>query len=257
LLGYLRKIEAQQYRRYIWLGVGLAVAASLAVAVVIQLIGYQLEGRAEGLFEGVVMLLAVGVLTWMVFWMRYQAQAYAQHLHQEIAQAIDSGHVRGLTSMAFLAVFREGVELALFLSAAVFLLDDLNPLLGALVGLGASMLVGAVLFVSTIQLNVRTFFLVTSVILLVFAAGLLAHGVHELQEAGIIPVIIEHVWDVNHILDENSTAGQLLKTLVGYNGNPSLLEVVAYILYWPAALIGIRWRVDSLITRRLAQTAAG
>jgi high-affinity iron transporter len=158
--------------------------------------------------------------------------------------------------MAFLAVFREGVELALFLSAAVFLLDDLNTLLGALAGLVASILVGMIIFLSSIQLNVRVFFRVTSAILLLFAAGLLAHGVHELQEAGIIPVIIEHVWDVNHLLDENSTAGLLLKTLVGYNGNPSLLEVLVYILYWPAALIGIRWRVDLLITQRLTESAA-
>ena len=99
----------------------------------------------------------------------------------------------------------------------------------------------------------RAFFQVTSVILLLFAAGLLAHGVHELQEAGVVPIIIEHVWDVNHILDENSTLGELLKTLVGYNGNPSLLEVIAYLLYWPAALLGIRWRVDRVIAQRLTE----
>jgi high-affinity iron transporter len=256
LLGYLRKIKAEQYRRYIWLGVGLAVAASLAVAIIIQLIGYQLEGRAEELFEGIVMLIAVGVLTWMIFWMRYQARAYARQLHDDIAEAIDRGQLRGLTSMAFLAVFREGVELALFLSAAVFVLDDATTLLGAMIGLAASVLVGIIVYLSTIQLNVRAFFQVTSVILMLFAAGLLAHGIHELQEAGVIPVIVEHVWDVNHILDENSTVGELLKTLVGYNGNPSLLEVLAYIMYWPVSLIGIRWRVNSLITQRLTESAA-
>lgn len=256
LLGYLRKIEAQQYRRYIWLGVGLAVAASLAVAIVIQLIGYQLEGQAEELFEGVVMLLAVGVLTWMVFWMRYQAQAYAEQLHDELAEAISLGQVRGLTSMAFLAVFREGVELALFLSAAVFIVDDGAALAGALVGLAAAVLVGVLVFYSSMRLDVRAFFQVTSVILLVFAAGLLAHGVHELQEAGVLPVLVEHVWDVNHILDENSTVGELLKTLVGYNGDPSLLEVIAYLIYWPVALLGIRWRVDRLISQKVAETPA-
>jgi high-affinity iron transporter len=253
LLGYLRKIEAQQYRRYVWLGVGLAVAASLLVAGIIQLIGYQLEGRAEELFEGIVMLIAVGVLSWMVFWMRYQAQAYAQHLQNEIAEAIGQGQLRGLTSMAFLAVFREGVELALFLSAAVFLLDGAAIVMGTILGLAAAVLVGVLIFITSIRLDVRAFFQVTSVILLLFAAGLLAHGVHELQEAGVVPIIIEHVWDVNHILDENSTLGELLKTLVGYNGNPSLLEVIAYLLYWPAALLGIRWRVDRVIAQRLTE----
>jgi high-affinity iron transporter len=256
LLGYLRKIEAKNYRRYVWLGVGLAAGASLAVAIVIQLIGYQLEGRAEELFEGVVMLLAVGILTWMIFWMRFQAQAYARNFHEEISDAISRGQVRSLTSMAFLAVFREGVELALFLSAAVFLMNDGATLVGALGGLAAAVLVGVLVFLGSVRLDVRAFFKTTSVILLLFAAGLLAHGVHELQEAGVVPVFIEHLWDVNHLLDENSTLGELLKTLLGYNGNPSLLEMVAYVLYWPVALVVIRWRVDRLIAQRTAESAA-
>lgn len=77
-------------------------------------------------------------------------------------------------------------------------------------------------------MNIRSFFLFTSVLLVLFAAGLLAHGVHELNEAGWVPPVIPHVWDVNHILDENSNLGILLKSLFGYNGNPSLTEVIAY-----------------------------
>ena len=82
------------------------------------------------------------------------------------------------------------------------------------------------------RLNVRTFFRVTSVLLILFAAGLVAHGVHELQEAGVLPIIIEHVWDINYILDEKSTLGSILKALFGYNGNPSLLETVSYAAYY-------------------------
>ena len=81
-------------------------------------------------------------------------------------------------------------------------------------------------------MNLARFFQITSIILVIFAAGLVAHGVHEFNEAGLIPPIIEHLWDINHILDEKSTLGELLKTLVGYNGNPSLSEVIAYLLYF-------------------------
>jgi high-affinity iron transporter len=87
------------------------------------------------------------------------------------------------------------------------------------------------IFAAGKQLNIRAFFRVTGVLLLVFAAGLVAHGVHELQEAALLPTLIEHVWDMNPILDENGTLGTFLKALFGYNGNPSLLEVIAYVAY--------------------------
>jgi high-affinity iron transporter len=88
------------------------------------------------------------------------------------------------------------------------------------------------LFTSTKRLNLKHFFQVTNILLLLFAAGLVAHGVHELNEAGWIPAIIDPLWDINHILDENSAVGGILKALFGYNGNPSLTEVLAYILYF-------------------------
>jgi len=92
------------------------------------------------------------------------------------------------------------------------------------------------------------FFRVTSVILVFFAAGLAAHGVHELNEAGIIPSVIEHIWDINHILDEKSITGEFLKTLVGYNGNPSFTEVISYFLYF-----FIMWVFNKRLNRKIAK----
>jgi high-affinity iron transporter len=91
-------------------------------------------------------------------------------------------------------------------------------------------------------LNVQAFFRVTSILLIFFAAGLVAHGVHELNEAGIIPSVVEQVWDTNPVLDDNSGLGQILKALFGYNGNPSLTEVVAYVGYWIVVLLALRHR---------------
>lgn len=87
-------------------------------------------------------------------------------------------------------------------------------------------------------------------LLLIFAAGLFAHGIHEFQEAAILPTIYPDVWDVNHILDENSFLGELLKSLTGYNGNPSFMEVLAYVGYWVFTILGIRWLVERNLTRR-------
>jgi high-affinity iron transporter len=244
VLSFLNKIGQSAYRIYAWIGVGAAALASIALALLIQLVGAELEGAAEQIFEGAAMLLAVAVLTWMIFWMRHQAKTVKSTLEHELQDAVRQERKWGLVAVAFLAVFREGVETALFLSAAAFASDALSTLAGAALGLGLAAAAGYVIYSSTVRLNLQRFFQVTSLLLLVFAAGLFAHGIHELQEAGVIPVIIEHVWNVNPVLDEDSTVGQILKTLVGYNGNPSLLEVMAYLGYWAFAFFGVRWWVD-------------
>ncbi len=251
VLGYLRKINYPQGRGYVWLGVLGAVAASLVVAAVIQAVGFELEGRAEAIFEGATMFLAVGVLTWMIFWMRYQARLIKTSLEQDVHAAVQSGRNQGLAAVSFVAVFREGVETALFLSAAAFASDRGGTLPGAVLGLGIAILIGYVLYASTARLNIRLFFNLTSILLLLFAAGLLAHGVAEFQEAGVIPTLNAQVWDTNQLLDESSPVGQLFKALFGYNGNPSLEEVVAYLFYWVATLLGLRWWMETKFTPRL------
>ena len=98
-------------------------------------------------------------------------------------------------------------------------------------GLIIAIIIGYSIYKGSSRLNLRTFFNATSVVLIIFAAGLLAHGVHEFHEAGLIAPVVEHVWDINHILPENSTFGGFLKAIIGYNGNPSLVEVIVYPLY--------------------------
>lgn len=142
--------------------------------------------------------------------------------------------------LAFLAVGREGFELALFLVAAQISTSAVQTLIGAALGLLASAVLGWLLFASTYRLSLRRFFQVTNVLLILFAAGLVAHGVHEFNEAGIIPSIIEHVWDINTLLDEKSPFGLILTALFGYNGNPSLTEVIAYLGYFGVLAFNVR-----------------
>lgn len=253
VLGYLRRIGYLEGRRSVWVGVIAAVLASVGLAILIQLVGMELEGRAEKIFEGATMFLAVGVLTWMIFWMRYQARLIKPSLEQNVQDAVVTGTKWGLIFVAFAAVFREGVEMALFLSAAAFASDGQGTLIGAGLGLAAALLIGILIYASTAQLNIRLFFNITSVLLLLFAAGLLAHGIHEFQEAGLIPTVNEQVWDTNNVLDENSSLGRMLKAVFGYNGNPSLEEVVAYFGYWIAVLLGLRWWMESRFASKLKQ----
>lgn len=240
VLGTLRKINRMDMKRSVWLGVGCAGILSILTALVLQSIGAGFEGRAEEIFEGVTMILAAGILTWMIFWMQRQSHAIKSELESGVQHAAALGGSKALFSLAFLAVLREGVELALFLTAASLSTDAIQTLFGAVLGLAAAIVLGWILFATTVQLNLRRFFQMTSILLILFAAGLLAQGVHEFNEAGLIPPVIEHVWDINHIIDEESSLGVFLKALFGYNGNPSLTEVIAYVGYFIAIVIGLR-----------------
>lgn len=242
VLGVLRKLERPDLKPAVWAGTLSAVLASLLTGGLLTVLGFSLEGKAEEIFEGVTMLLAAGILTWMIFWMNRQGQRVRTALEGNVRRAAaGSGGRRAVFWLAFLVVVREGVELALFLTAAALLLQSNLTLPGALLGLGTAVLLGWLFFAAVIQLNLRSLFRVTGALLLLFAAGLVAHGVHEFNEVGWIPPLIEPVWNLNPWLDENSFGGQMLKALFGYNGNPSLTEVLAYLAYLGAILLGLKW----------------
>src|SRR3989304_1913468 len=120
------------------------------------------------------------------WWLPYRARLRKNEVERGVQQAVATGRNIGLFSLAFIAVFREGVETALFLSAAAFVSPGQGTLTGAALGLAVAVLLGYLIYASTVRLNVRTFFNVTSVLLLLFAAGLLSHGIHEFQEAGYL-----------------------------------------------------------------------
>ncbi len=241
VLGVLKRMNRPDLRSSVWIGTFSAVVVSLVVGGILTVIGVSLEGPAEQIFEGFTMLLAAGILTWMVFWMNRQGRYLREGMESEVHKAVTKrSSRRALFGLAFLAIVREGIELALFLTATTFVDYQGQFLLGALIGLSAAILLGWLLFSATIRLDVRRFFQVTGVLLILFAAGLVAHGVHEFNEAGWIPAIIEHVWDINPLVDENSLPGLLLKTLFGYNANPSLTEVVAYLAYFMLVFLGLQ-----------------
>ncbi len=243
IFGILRRLERQDLRRVAWTAIAAASGLSLALAGALHMAGAEFEGRGEMLFEGTTMLLAVGVLTWMIFWMRRQARFIESRLETEMRGAIRQGHHWALFSIVFLAVFREGVETALFLTAAnIAGGDGLATIIGGVIGLAGAILIGWGIYVGAARLNIRRFFDVTSVLLLIFAAGLFAHSLHEFEELGWLPAIAEEVWNLKPILSDTSTVGSMLRVLAGYNDAPSLLEVIGYLAYWSVALIAAnRW----------------
>jgi high-affinity iron transporter len=251
--GVLNRLGQTGRARIVWWGAGVAGLLSVVIGVGLYTLGIAFEGRSEEIFEGVAMLLAAGVLTWMIFWMSRQSRALRAELERDVRRAAMDGKSWALFSLAFVAVLREGVELALFLTAAAFSASASATLVGGLLGLILAAIAGWLLFATTVRLDVRMFFRVTGALLIFFAAGLVAHGVHELNEAGWIPALIEHVWDVNPALNEESSVGLFFKALLGYNGNPSLTELLAYVGYWSVILWGLwRFRVRAEQVRAIA-----
>lgn len=229
VLAYLVRIKQLHYKKFVWWGVLLGILVSIITAIIFVGLFGGLSGRTEEIFEGSLMFIASFLLTTMILWMAKQGRYVAQELEERVSHEIKEEHSVGILALVFFAVLREGVETVIFLGAAarVERVNILGPFLGILVAL----LVGWLFFWGVKKLRLGLFFKITSIILIFFAAGLIAHGIHEFQEAGLLPTIIEHVWDTNWILDENSNLGGIFKSLFGYNADPSLLEVMGWLVY--------------------------
>lgn len=240
VFGVIQQMHRSVLRPVVWGGVISAIIVSLVTAFVLYALGAAFEGPSEKIFEGVTMFLAAGVLTWMIFWMQRQSSRIKIGLENDVRQALTQAGGRALFLIAFLAIVREGIELSLFLTATTFTSSAGSTLIGALLGLSTAVILAWLLFTASVRLDLRRFFQVTGFLLILFAAGLVAHGVHEFNEVGVIPGIIEPIWDINYILPEDLILGQMLKALFGYNGNPSLTEVLAYTIYFAIIILGLR-----------------
>lgn len=237
VLAYLKQLGASNRSRLVWWGAGLAVLLSAAVGTVVFVAGAEFEGKAEEIFEGLVTLAAVGVLTWMIFWMRRQGARIKSELQEKVDTALVAGGL-ALAGLAFFAVLREGIETALFLFAAVkgtalegTAAAPAAQVTGAVLGLALAVILGVLLYRGGIRMNLRSFFRVTGLLLIVVAAGLFAFSLHELQEAGWLPFLETHAFDVSSSLPDDSGLGAILRGLLGYNADPTWLEVVGWAAY--------------------------
>jgi high-affinity iron transporter len=255
ILAYLARTGNRRYFVNIWVGAGAAVVVSLAAGAGLYWTVGNLSGRAEEIFEGIAMFIAVAVLTYMVVWMKRQAVNIKAHLEAKVGSAVATGSALAMVSLAFVVVVREGVETVLFMLGILTSTTVSAATIGGFLGLAVAVAVGYVGYRESRRLNLSVFFNVTGTLLIFFAAGLLAHGIHEFQEAGLFPVMVEHVWDMNGFLNEKEGLGNFLRTLFGYNGNPALLEVTLYSTYLAVAL-GYFFGVGRLTGRRIAGSPA-
>jgi high-affinity iron transporter len=229
IASYLVKIGRADRLPSVWLGVVGAIAASAAIGILAFALLGSLQGTAEKLFAGSASLLAVVILTYMLFWMRKQAVTLGADLRSGVDRAVASTSVLGLSLLAFTAVIREGIETALFLLGQTTAAADqaLSVVVGAFIGLLIAAGIGVLIFRVGMRLNLSAFFNVTGAALVVIASGLLSYGVHEFIELGLLPALINPVYDISAILPHKEGIGQFLRAIVGYSSTPELTTLLA------------------------------
>ena len=249
MVTYLKKVGKGELARYAYLGSLAAVVISLVLGVGIQMVYGGMNKVTAELFEGVASLTAVAVLTYMIFWMTKHSKNIRGELEEKLDIAVSQGELYSIVSLAFVAVFREGLETVLFLTTT-FVQDAAGTILGVIAGTAIVLVLAVLLMEGTYQLDIKKFFGYTSILLIVFSAGLAGYGVHELIEAGEnlgydFGVMGQKPYDLNPpvnpdgtypMLHEKGGVGSIMKALVGYDGNPEWLRIIVYLGYW--AVIG-------------------
>lgn len=240
IAAYLVKTGRSSYLPAMWVGVAAAVVASIATGLLFKAAIGEFEGTWEQAIEGTLAFLAVGVLTWMIFWMRRNARNLSGELHSKIDAALANSPA-ALTVIAFVAVGREGFETALFLlGAETSSSSGAAVVVGGLIGLAIATAIGLAFYRGSARVDLRRFFKATGLLLILFAAGLFAKGVHELRELLELEssIIADPVWEVTSgPLAEGATLHDFLKGLFGWSPHPERIRVVAYLAY----LIPVAW----------------
>jgi high-affinity iron transporter len=233
LCASLRQLGQLRQMRAIWAGVALAILGALLGGVAIYATVRAYAGTAfQTIFETATYLLAVALLTYMTFWM----QVHSRSLKREIgmrASAAGSGFAFGL--LAFSTVGREGLESAVFTLAFAFQTSGVLLILGALLGVLASVGLSFLVYRLGYRLDYRIFFRVMGILLIVFAAGLLGDAVQNLQQLGWLRLGTAQLWDTSRVLPEGSTVGDLLHTFLGYAEAPTVLQMLVYVAYLAGA----------------------
>ena len=261
LVAYLVKTGNQRRLTAVWVGVAVAVAISLAFGALLTFTSNQLSFQAQEAFGGTLSILAVGFVTWMIFWMRRTARFLKSELHGKLDAALAMG-TTAIVVTALLAVGREGLETALFIWSAVQSTGSgASPLVGATLGILTSVVLAYLLYRRAVSINLATFFTWTGAGLVVVAGGVLSYGVHDLQEAGVLPGLDNLAFDVSHAIPPDSWYGTLLKGTLNFSPETTWLQLVVWIAYVVPVLVLFfrpsRPRVPAAAPAPRAEAASG
>ncbi len=231
LVAYLVKTGRRHLLPRIWAGVAVAMLLSVGIGALLTFGTRTLTFEAQEAIGGVLSIVAVSLVTWMIFWMASNARHLKGELHAKVDRAADAG-VWAITLVAFLAVAREGLETALFIWAAARSAGQgSTPLVGALLGIATAIALGWLIYRGALKLNLATFFKWTGAALIIVAAGVLAYGIHDLQEAGILPGLNTLAFDVSSVIAPSTWYAALLKGTINFTPATTVLSAVGWLLY--------------------------
>ncbi|WP_291383131.1 iron uptake transporter permease EfeU [Demequina sp.] len=231
LVAYLVRTRRRDLLPSVWNGVGIAIGVSMAVGAALTLGPRGLSFTAQEIIGGSLSILAVGLITWMIFWMGKTARFLKQRLEDGMERAIAVGK-GAILAMALIAVGREGLEIALFLWAGIEAAGSTAaPIVGAALGLATAVALGALIYRGAVRINLRVFFQWTGVFLIIVAGGVLSYGIHDLQEAGVLPGMNTLAFDVSDTITPGSVLGTLLKGIFNFSPSTTVLEAVAWVAY--------------------------
>lgn len=233
ILGILAKLNQKKGIRTVWYATGLAAVVSILLLGVGSLLGIKMQevytGRIEEMIEGIFMTTSAIFITWAVFFLHKYFSRYKVHLLKKIQETVAQEEQKGLFILVFTAVLREGFEIVLFLSTVYFSSNPQSIFTGFVGGTLAGLLVSLALFGATLRMPVYAAFRATSALLILFAAGLLARGVHEFAEAGIVPELNKITL---HIIPAGGTvAGDMIKAVFGISRGMDPLQITLYSAY--------------------------
>ena len=237
--GFLKQSGHSRLMPKVWLGVALAALMCLGIGYGIHSATGEIPQKEQEFVVGVIGLVAVAMLTYMILWMKKAARSMKQQLQDSVQTALNRGDGQGwaLVGMAFLAVAREGLESVFFLLAVFQQSPTWSMPVGAVLGLLAAVVIGALIYQGGMRLNLAKFFRWTGAFLIVVAAGLVAGSLRALHEAGVWNHLQEVVFDSSKYLHEDSPMGVLLGGFFGYTDHPTQGEVLAWLLYLVPVMI--------------------
>ena len=231
LVAFLVRTNRRSELPKVWLGVAIAVLVSIGVTLGLTLTQQALTFEAQEALGGSLSIIAVGFVTWMIFWMRRNARTLSTDLRGKLDDAIQIGPV-AVVVVAALAVGREGLETSVFFFAAAQAAGETTrPLIGFLLGIATSVALAYLLYRGAVKINLGKFFTVTGFLLIFVAAGILAYGIHDLQEAGILPGLTTLAFDVSATIPPDSWYGTLLKGVLNFSPQTTVLEAVVWVSY--------------------------
>ncbi|MFF5441272.1 iron uptake transporter permease EfeU [Streptomyces achromogenes] len=232
LIAYLVKTGRRDAIKPIWAGIGVAIAIAMGFGCALEFGSQELTFQAQEALGGSLSIVAVGLVTWMVFWMRRTARNLRSELHGKLDAALKLG-TGALVATAFLAVGREGLETALFVWASVHAASDgtPRPLVGVALGLATAVLLGWLFYRGALKINLAKFFTWTGGMLVVVAAGVLAYGFHDLQEADWVPGLNDLAFDISGAIPPDSWYGTLLKGVFNFQPDPTVVQITVWALY--------------------------